>query len=218
MPNGSGDGGCALEGGGERCQRAQRDELKLISSLKLSFEEQLQSQPFLQAVNSTVWPQQSLNWVDFVLPLPCSSKTHPWRTALSQLCPSDTLVSVTQIPSRKEAELQPKGISPLPVLFLWHFLHVYFKLPFLGWVLYKWEEEQKEKSSDLLEGEGLRKHLSQQEPWESTAVLKTFQWRGWKEFVCRTVGRKGHKQSQETPVVPIWEECVQEVCQKLRFL
>lgn len=45
----------------------------------------------------------------------------PEGTALSQLCPSDTLVSVTRVLSRKEAELQPKGISPLPFLFLWHF-------------------------------------------------------------------------------------------------
>lgn len=41
-----GDGGRALEGGGERCQRAQKDELKLNFSLELSFEELLQSQPF----------------------------------------------------------------------------------------------------------------------------------------------------------------------------
>lgn len=54
MPNGTGDGGCALEGGRERCPRAQKDELKLNFSLKLSFEELLQSQPFTQAVNSTV--------------------------------------------------------------------------------------------------------------------------------------------------------------------
>lgn len=54
MLKGTGDGGCALEGGGERCQRAQKDELKLNFSLKLSFEELLQSQPFAQAVSSTV--------------------------------------------------------------------------------------------------------------------------------------------------------------------
>lgn len=54
MPNGSGDGGCALEGGGERCQRAKIDELKNNFSLKLSFEELLQLQPFTQAVNCTV--------------------------------------------------------------------------------------------------------------------------------------------------------------------
>lgn len=54
MPNGTGDGGCALEGGGERCQMFIFLSLKLNFSLKLSFEELLQSQPFTQAGSSTV--------------------------------------------------------------------------------------------------------------------------------------------------------------------
>lgn len=76
-----GDGGCALEGGGERCQRAQKGELKLNFSLEQSFEELLQSQPSTQAVSCTVWPQQSLNRVGSVWPLPCNTKTHPWRNS-----------------------------------------------------------------------------------------------------------------------------------------
>lgn len=78
--------------------------------------------------------------------------------------------------------------------------------------------EQEEKSSDLLEGEGLRKHLSQQEPWESTTVLRHFSGGAGRSLSAELWAEKVIRQSQETPALAVWEECVQEVCQKLQFL
>lgn len=77
--------------------------------------------------------------------------------------------------------------------------------------------EQEEKSSDLL-GEGFRKHLSQQEPWESTTVLRHFSGGAGRSLSAELWAEKVIRQSQETPVVAVWEECVQEVCQNLQFL
>lgn len=76
--------------------------------------------------------------------------------------------------------------------------------------------EQEEKSSDLLEGEGLRTNTSANRSPGKAQLSLDISVEGvegtelWAEKVIR--------QSQKTPALAVWEECVQEVCQKLQFL
>lgn len=70
----------------------------------------------------------------------------------------------------------------------------------------KWNK--KRKSSDLIEGEGLRKHLSHQEPWESTAVLRHFSGGVGRSLSAELWAEKVIRQNL---MCQFWEECVQEV-------